>query len=237
METATLAIEEVFPWEGNPRRGSVEKIKESLQHFGQIRPIVVRHQDRHIIAGNHTYRAAKELGWETIEVVQVQLSDDDAKAYLLADNKTADAAGYDDAALVTILEDLSQRNHLEYTGFSYDDLEDLTAAIEGIKETQPEPFTGGYAEPPEETAERWADRNEGQRREVVFLLMEEDFNKFRALVEDLKKGWALSSMADTIFNAVRVMHEHEFGEDGPQQEQSISIEPIVEGSTALGEEK
>lgn len=220
METLTLEMHELHPWEGNPRRGNVEKIKASLEHFGQVRPIVVRAQDRSIIAGNHTYKAAQELGWKTIDVVQVPLTEEDAKAYLLADNKTADAAGYDDAALVVVLEDLAARQHLEYSGFSYDDMEDLLAAVEGASVTAKEDFGGGYAEPPEATAERWADRNEGQRREVVFLLLEEDFDAFRKLTEDLKREWGLTSMADTIFQAIRTMHEHVVAEADPVAEES-----------------
>jgi len=204
-----VPIDSVRPHPDNPRRGNVERIAKSLKHFGQIRPIVIRAEDDTIVAGNHTHKAAKSLGWSEIAIVQVSLDDEDARAYLLADNRTSDVAGYDDAALVAVLEDLNERGRLEATGFTYDDLEDLVSAIEGVKETARQEFEGGYAEPPEDTAERWADRNEGQRREVVFLLLEQDFNNFRSMIEDLKKVWSLSSMADTIFQAIRVVHEHE----------------------------
>src|SRR6185436_2236685 len=70
----------------NPRRGDVSVIAESLTRFGQVRPIVVQKSSAYVIAGNHTLRAAKELEWTHIAAVAVDLDDEEAQAYLIADN-------------------------------------------------------------------------------------------------------------------------------------------------------
>ena len=72
----------------NARKGNVTSIVESLQEFGQHRPLVLQRSTNKIIVGNHTYKAAKMLGWYEIDVVFVD--DDDFKSIRrsLADNCT-----------------------------------------------------------------------------------------------------------------------------------------------------
>jgi ParB-like chromosome segregation protein Spo0J len=198
----TLDIEDVRPHPENPRLGNVDKIKESLLRFGQMRPILVQASTNFIIAGNHTWKAVMELEWEEIAVIKVDVDDNEALAYALADNRTADLGGYDDVALIAALEKLNEESALVGTGYSIDDLEDLQAALDQVKETEPEQFSGGYAEPPEETEARWADRSEGQRREVVFLLEHDKFDQFRQNLEVLKERYQVASMSEAIYEAV-----------------------------------
>lgn len=73
-------------------------IKGSLSKFGQQKPIVIS-KDNVIIAGNGTYMAAKELGWDNIDCVVTELSGTEAIAFALADNKTAELAEWDDEVL------------------------------------------------------------------------------------------------------------------------------------------
>jgi ParB-like chromosome segregation protein Spo0J len=194
-------VEDLSLHPDNPRRGDVELIKRSLSHFGQIRPIVTT-DDGVIIAGNHTFRAALELGWTEIAAVRVTLSEDDAEAYLLMDNKAADSATWDDAGLLSVLDRMASKDMLEVTGFSVDELEDLEAAIATVNETEHEEFTGDYAEPEGATAERWEGRDEGLNREVVFLLPHADFEKFMDNVGQLKTIYDKESSARCIYIAV-----------------------------------
>ncbi len=73
-------------------------IKGSLKAFGQQKPIVVT-MDGTVIAGNGTLAAAQALGWTDIAVVRTVLADNDAKAFALADNRTAELAAWDDEIL------------------------------------------------------------------------------------------------------------------------------------------
>lgn len=63
LEKLTLPIGEIKPRRGNPRRGDIDAIAESLERNGQFRPIVVNKPTGEILGGNHTYAAAKRLGW------------------------------------------------------------------------------------------------------------------------------------------------------------------------------
>jgi hypothetical protein len=188
----------------NPRKGNIEAVKESLARFGQVKPIVAQ-EDGTVVAGNHTLLAAKELGWEHIAVVYARLTNAEAKAYMVADNRTTDLASNDDAALVSILEELSEAGQLDGTGYSPDDIDDILSALDRIEETELQEFEGDYAESPEVTAARWEGRDEGQRREVVFLLPKDDFEMFRDSVTKLKTRYGTDSMATAVFTAV--MHE------------------------------
>jgi ParB-like chromosome segregation protein Spo0J len=201
LSSHDVPVDVVKPHPKNARRGDIELIKQSLERFGQVRPILVN-KDKVVIAGNHTFRAIKDLGWKFVSIVQVDFSPEDERAYLLADNKTADAASWDDDALIESLEYLATNSTLDGTGFTADDLDDLVGALEEHSYTEIEPFEGDYAEPPEATAERWEGRNEGQNREVVFLLPNEDYEEFVAAITKLKMKYATESMARAVYEAV-----------------------------------
>ena len=79
-------------------RRNIQAIINSLRRFGQQKPIVV---DRNnvVVAGNGTLQAAKELGWSTIIAVRTELEGMSAKAFAIADNRTAELADWDGPAL------------------------------------------------------------------------------------------------------------------------------------------
>lgn len=76
-------------------RKNIDAIAGSLESFGQRRPLVV--WDGIVIAGNGTLEAAKALGWEKVEITRVppDWTHDQARAYALADNRTAELAEWD----------------------------------------------------------------------------------------------------------------------------------------------
>jgi site-specific DNA-methyltransferase (adenine-specific) len=117
----------------NPRIGDVEAVARSYQQFGQRKPIVARRHDRVVIAGNHQLAAARQLGWEQIAVVWTDDDDATAKAYALADNRTADLGSYDDDLLAALLADVQATGDdalLAATGYAGDDLEKLLRRVE-----------------------------------------------------------------------------------------------------------
>lgn len=202
LEGMAVPLQELVTHPGNPRRGSVDVIKSSLERFGQVRPIVVAHEDGVILAGNHTFLAASELGWEKIAAVFVDLPEAEATAYMLMDNRSGDLATWDDVGLAEVLADLHSKDMLDATGFTMDDLEDLQAALDQVAMTDPEPFQGGYAESPEETAARWEGHNEGKSKEIVMLLPFEDYNIFMDAVSHLQEFYEETSQTRTIFTAI-----------------------------------
>jgi DNA modification methylase len=81
---------------------NMDAIKSSLARFGQQKPIVID-ADGVVRAGNGTLAAMKSLGYTTVDVVRTSLRGSDATAYAIADNRTAELAEWDDAALAQTL--------------------------------------------------------------------------------------------------------------------------------------
>jgi site-specific DNA-methyltransferase (adenine-specific) len=104
----------------NPRRGNA--IAESLQAHGQYKPIVARTGTNEVLAGNHTLRAAWQLGWTEIAATFVDVDDETAARIVLVDNRASDLGTYDDGALAELLDGLEG---LEGTGYDQHDLDRL----------------------------------------------------------------------------------------------------------------
>ena len=125
-----VSVDLIEPFPGNPRRGDVAAIKESLAENQQFNPLVVQQSTGYILSGNHTYRAAVELGWEEIDVVYVEVDDIQAKRILLAANKISDLGTYDERLLASILSEIMEEDEslLEGTGYFPDEVDELLAA-------------------------------------------------------------------------------------------------------------
>ena len=122
-----VPIADVHPYDQNPRRGNIDAIRESLQAHGQYRPLVVRTETKEVLVGNHTLYAARELEWDEISVIYVDVDEDEAKRIVLVDNRTADLAEYDDSDLTALLQSLPE---LDGSGFDQKDLDKLVAKLE-----------------------------------------------------------------------------------------------------------
>jgi hypothetical protein len=126
IETKSLAELKLDP--KNARKHdtlNLAAIQASLEKFGQQKPIVVN-KAGHILAGNGTFQAAKNLGWTELSVTIVP-DEWDAKtqaAYAIADNRTAELATWDNPVLLEALSDLPA-DLLAATGFNDFNIEAL----------------------------------------------------------------------------------------------------------------
>lgn len=120
-----LPLDKLRPHPRNPRNGDVEAIAESLRANGQYRPIVVS-SDSYVLAGNHTYMAALQIGWTHIAAVQLAVThdSDEALRIMLVDNRTADLGNYDNGQLLELLQSLDEEQLLG-TGYVTDDIDTL----------------------------------------------------------------------------------------------------------------
>lgn len=117
-----IAIRQLKHHPDNPRIGNVEAIVESLEAHGQYRPIVANRQTSHIVAGNHTVKAARKLGWKHVNVTWVDVDVSTELAMLVADNRLADLATYDEPLLIDLLQSMPD---LSGTGWTQDAVDEL----------------------------------------------------------------------------------------------------------------
>lgn len=126
MAVESVDIDTLKPHPDNPRNGDVDAIAESLNTNGQYKPIVVA-KDGTVLAGNHTYAAAMQLSWPTLQVVRLPIApgSKEARRIMLADNRTSDLGRYDEAHLLEVLQD-GFSDDLLGTGYTTADLEALS---------------------------------------------------------------------------------------------------------------
>lgn len=126
IEHLAISIDELQTHPSNVRQGDVGAICESLKAHGQYRSIVYQQSTKRILAGNHTYKAAKALGWTHIAATPVVCDDQQALRILLADNKANDLATYDEPELIELLKQLvDTTDGLLGTLFDEDELDSL----------------------------------------------------------------------------------------------------------------
>jgi DNA modification methylase len=118
-----LPIGSILPDPSNPRKHSSEQIHaiaRSLEAFGFNAPILVNKANR-IVAGHGRLEAAKRLKLTEAPVIRLEhLSEQQAKAYMLADNKLTDRSSWDDRKVAIVLKELSEIAldfKIEATGF------------------------------------------------------------------------------------------------------------------------
>ena len=124
----SVAISSLEAYPTNPRRGDIDAIALSLKAHGQYRPIVVQYGTNFILAGNHTYKAAKKLGWKKIKITYIEVDETTARRIVLADNRLTDLAGYNEPLLKSLLQALPE---LDGTGFSASEVETLDRLTSG----------------------------------------------------------------------------------------------------------
>lgn len=141
MDVVNFKITDIKPYEKNPRRNdeAVKYVVESIKQFGFKVPIVID-KDNVIVAGHTRYKAAKKIGLKEVPcIVADDLTEEQVKAFRLADNKVAEKAEWDFDLLHGELDDILGIDMTTF-GFDFD-----------IKEEEPEVIEDDFnMEPPEE---------------------------------------------------------------------------------------
>lgn len=140
-------IGSIRPHPRNPRKNddAVPRVAASIERFGFAAPIVCQRSTRTILAGHTRHKAALSLGMQEVPVRFVDLSDDDALAYVLADNRLGEIADWDEEALA---EDLRLLTAVDMDplllGFDEREVERLLRLPdeELVEDDAPEPTTG-----------------------------------------------------------------------------------------------
>lgn len=137
-------ISELNEYERNTRTHSdeqVAQIAKSIDEFGWTNPVLIDEAGE-IIAGHGRVAAAKDLGLNEVPTITLYgLTDEQKRAYRIADNKLPLNAGWDDELLRLELTELSACGFdIELTGFSVGELDDLLAEIAPSAESE-DPYT------------------------------------------------------------------------------------------------
>jgi hypothetical protein len=150
VQTEQLAAEwvgvaDLREWEGNPRQEQpVEEVAESIRRFGFGAPILAR-PNGEIIAGHTRWKAAQSIGLDRVPVRYMDLTENEARALALADNRLGELAAWDVEGLADALREIrGESASLDALGWQSEDLDLLF-------DLYPEP---GAQESPEEGSEQ-----------------------------------------------------------------------------------
>ena len=119
MNIIELNLKDLKPYEKNPRKNdeAVKYVKESIKQFGFKVPIVVD-KNNIIIAGHTRYKASKELGLTKVPcIIADDLTEEQVKAFRLADNKVSEKAEWDFNILDLELTELENDFKMDDFGF------------------------------------------------------------------------------------------------------------------------
>jgi site-specific DNA-methyltransferase (adenine-specific) len=143
-------VDTLIPYARNSRTHSAEQIAQiaaSVREFGWTNPVLID-EEGGIIAGHGRVMAAQKLGMDQVPCIELShLTEAQKKAYVIADNKLALNAGWDEEMLRIELDELRQQNYdLAVIGFSDEELEDILngadveeGEYQGDEDESPEP--------------------------------------------------------------------------------------------------
>lgn len=154
-----VPIADLEPFPGNPRRGNIPAIRASIREFGQRKPIAI--EGLRIVAGHQFVIAATEEGWTHVAAIPGEFADEDeARRFLLADNRTSELGTIDDELLGVQLAALTS---LEGTGYTERARAELDLRLARLREPPP-------ALPPAELVEEKLSFSRGDRGDYVRLV-------------------------------------------------------------------
>lgn len=129
MQIEYIKTDDLKPYANNPRKNdeAIKYVAESIKQFGFKVPIVID-KNNVIVCGHTRYKAAKELNYETVPCIKADdLTDEQIRAFRLADNKVSEVSIWDDALLNIELESIEE---IDMQDFNFDVFEFVGADAE-----------------------------------------------------------------------------------------------------------
>lgn len=133
MNVIEVEVSKLMPYWHNPRKndGTVEKLVNSISKYGFNVPLVVN-KDMVLITGHARLKAAKKLGLEKVPCVVVNLTEEQAKKYRIADNKIQESTEWDEEALFKELREIGDPLDLVDMGFTSKEVEDIIGDFDSL---------------------------------------------------------------------------------------------------------
>lgn len=193
-----LPLDALEPFPGNPRRGDVENLRESLREFGQLFTVLVDPAlgdggRRRIVARHHLVEAAREEGWTHVAVLENEFENEEqARKFLVGDNRSGQLGGFDEDLLFAQLEAIRD---LRGTGYTENDRDELGARLAQMRQPV-------FPESPEAPA---LDARSGTTGffEVPLRLDRDQRRDFAQLVAMLKREWQTDDTTAVVLRSVR----------------------------------
>jgi len=170
-------VSEIKEYEKNPRKndGAVDKVAASIKEFGFKNPIIID-KDGIIIAGHTRLKAAKKLGFDKVPTILADdLTDQQAKAFRIADNKVSEFADWDDELLFQELGDIPD---IDMTKF-------------GIEIIKGNGFDTEFALP---------DGSKDPYQQMAFTLADQQAEEIKELLKEAKEGNNAETFGNTNEN-------------------------------------
>ena len=138
MQIETIAVERLIPYARNSRTHSPEQVAQiaaSIREFGFTNPVLIDAAGG-IIAGHGRVMGARQIGMAEVPCLRLgHLSETQKRAYIIADNKLALNAGWDEDMLALEFRDLLAEGYsAEMTGFSIPEIDQLIAGLDAMPE-------------------------------------------------------------------------------------------------------
>jgi ParB-like chromosome segregation protein Spo0J len=199
MKVEQIKIEEILPYDQNPRDNSaaVEKVADSIKEFGWQQPIVVD-EEKIILAGHTRHLAALSMGLKEVPVLIAKgLTEAQKKAYRIVDNKTSELAEWDKELLKSEFLALQELDFdLNLTGFDLDEIakmsgEDLMQFDEELDEI-------------DESLE-FNDLDGANANHVKMLMLYLDTDtepKFKQMCVKIQEKHGIDNLTDAVYMAV-----------------------------------
>ncbi|HEV7480455.1 MAG TPA: ParB/Srx family N-terminal domain-containing protein [Roseiarcus sp.] len=134
LEVDMMAVATLKPYARNPRQHSAQQIRQiadSVREFGFTNPLLID-ADGGVIAGHGRLEAAKLLGLVHVPTIRLDhMTDAQKRAYIIADNKLAENAGWDRELLALELKELSLNFDITLTGFEMPEIDLLLGELGG----------------------------------------------------------------------------------------------------------
>lgn len=196
-----VAVDTLEEYPGNPRRGDVDAIRESIRANGVIGSIIVQTGTRRVLSGNHTLKAIIAEGIEEVPVTWADVDDDAARKIVLAMNRAADLGYYDNTALADLLRQFGDDEEaLLGTLYGSSDLDALMHTLGAAADGDDIGDTHDARTP----AERAEDHHASPIRSIVLPLSVADYEEAVAMLVRLRRAWQLETNAEVVLECVRL---------------------------------
>ena len=191
MQIKSIETNKILPYINNPRKNlNIDKVASSIKEFGFQQPIVID-KNNTIIVGHTRFEAAKKLGLKEVPVQIDDLTETQAKAYRIADNRLNEDASWDTKLLNLEFNDLlSKEFDLDLLGFTTDEVDNL--------------FLKTDQESDKEINENLdlAEETLSDVKMIQLFFNQENETKFREAVDKISKANNINNISDAVLRSV-----------------------------------